>query len=353
MTIPNSVEIRIFDSAGRDIDEAAQRKIERLLAREDYRRAFAGDIGDIVFPPRSLEFYTAALESSVDADRLRDRAFKVVLDYSYGAASLVMPAVLAKVGAEVLAVNPFAATRATLEGPRERDERVARIGDLVRASASDLGMIIDPDGETGTLVDDAGHALDAEEALLALLTLVVEARPGSRVALPVSVSRQAEKIADAHGAQIVWTKLSAAHLMEVASRKDVDFAASQETGFIWPDFLPAYDATATLVNVLDLLAETGHKLSTVVAGLPPVYVAHEVVPSPWERKGAVMREMVERAKGRDVVLVDGVKILHDDGWALVLPDPEEPTVNVWAEAGSAAKAENLAAEYARRIRELI
>ena len=59
---PNSVEIRILDNEGRDIDEATQRKIERLLQREDFRRAFAGDIGDIVFPPRSLEYYTAALE---------------------------------------------------------------------------------------------------------------------------------------------------------------------------------------------------------------------------------------------------------------------------------------------------
>ena len=42
--------------------------------------------------------------------------------------------------------------------------------------------------------------------------------------------------------------------MEVASSDRVDFAASQESGFIWPDFLPAYDATATLVKLLDLLA---------------------------------------------------------------------------------------------------
>ena len=70
---PDSVEIRFLDDEGRDIDEATQRKIERLLYREDFRRAFAGDIGDIVFPPRSLEFYTAALEASVDKDRLRER----------------------------------------------------------------------------------------------------------------------------------------------------------------------------------------------------------------------------------------------------------------------------------------
>ena len=58
---PASVEIRFFDAQGADIADGAKRKIERLLAREDFRRAFAGDIGDIVFPPRALEYYTAAL----------------------------------------------------------------------------------------------------------------------------------------------------------------------------------------------------------------------------------------------------------------------------------------------------
>src|SRR3954452_25586230 len=76
---PDSVEIRFFDANGADIGEDMQRKIERLLYREDFRRAFAGDIGDIVFPPRAIEFYTAALDASVDAGRLRKRAFKIVL----------------------------------------------------------------------------------------------------------------------------------------------------------------------------------------------------------------------------------------------------------------------------------
>ncbi len=351
---PDTVEIRIFDGDGRDIDESMQRKIERLLSREDYRRAFAGDIGDIVFPPRSIEFYTAALERTIDADALRQRSFKVVLDYSFGAASIVMPSVLAKIGAEVLAVNPYAATlRATdmLEAPKQRVERLA---DLVRASGSHLGMVLDPDGETAVIIDDEGHVLDSEQALLALVTLVSKACPNASIALPVAVSREAERIAREHDATIVWTKVSAASLMEVASCGGVDFAASQEGGFIWPDFLPAYDATATLAKILDLLAATGLKLSTVVRGLPRVHVAHETVVTPWERKGAVMREIIEHAANeRELVLVDGVKLVDEDGWALVLPDPAEALTHVWAEAGSDKEARQLAQEYARRIRQVL
>ena len=79
-------------------------------------------------------------------------------------------------------------------------------------------------------------------------------------------------------------------------------------------------------------------------------MAHEAVPTPWDRKGTVMREMVERNQDRDLLLVDGVKLDLGDAWVLVLPDPEDPTVHVWAESGSDHEAQQLAAEYARRIR---
>jgi mannose-1-phosphate guanylyltransferase/phosphomannomutase len=350
---PDAVEIRFFDADGRDIDESTQRKIERLLYREDYRRAFAADIGDIEYPPRSLEFYTSALMDTVDQDRLLERGFKVVLDYSFGAASIVMPSVLAKTGAEVLSINPYASTASATAALEERSARVARLSELVKASGSQLAVEVDPDGETATIIDDEGHALDNDQALLALLSLVTEAKPDARVALPVSVTREAERIASERGASIIWTKLSAPALMEVASAGDIDFAASQDGGFIWPDFMPAFDATATLVKLLDLLASTERTLSSVVKRLPRLHIAHETVATPWERKGAVMREMVERAGSRDVVLVDGVKVLHPDGWALVLPDPEEALTHVWAEGESDQNARQLAQEYARRIRQVL
>ena len=48
-----------------------------------------------------------------------------------------------------------------------------------------------------------------------------------------------------------------------------------------------------------------------------------------------------------------MRVDHGDGWALALPDPEEPITHVWAEALSDAEARRLAQEYARRIRQLL
>ena len=106
------------------------------------------------------------------------------------------------------------------------------------------------------------------------------------------------------------------------------------------------------MNLLDLLAATDRPLSAVVAELPEPHIAHETVPTPWERKGTVMRGVVERAKDRDVVLVDGVKILYPDGWALVLPDPEGAGHARVGRGGSDADARRLVAIHAGHVAEL-
>jgi mannose-1-phosphate guanylyltransferase/phosphomannomutase len=348
---PQSVVIRFFDGKGADITEAAQRKIERLFLREDFRRVFPGEIGDIGFPPRHLEQYSSALESAVDVTRIASAGFKVVVDYSYGSASFVMPNILSKLGADVLAVNPFASTRGIMGW--SRDEHAAAVARLVRASGASLGAVIDPDGEHLALVDDSGHVLSDDEALLAYVTLVAGHLDDRCIAVPLTATSHVDRLAGDKGVEVIRSKMSTAALMETASDPSVGFAASTGGGFILPAFLPAFDAAAAMVKLLELLALDGVALSKVVEGLPTVHIAHETVVTPWEQKGTVMRTLVELSKDREVDLIDGVKVRHDDGWALALPDPEEPVTHIWAEAASDGAARRLAQEYARRIRQLL
>ncbi len=348
---PQSCVIRFFDTHGTDLTEDAQRKIERLFVREDFRRVFPAEIGDIGFPPRALEHYTAALESTVDVEAIREARFKVVVDYAFGSTAFVMPNVLSKLGADILGVNPYASTVGTVEFELAR--HTEHVAALVKASGAHLGAVLDPDGEHLTLIDDSGHVLSGEESLLALLTLVCGHLLGDTVAVPVTVTSHAEAIASEHHVRVRRTKLATSALMDAASEPGVGFSGSTDGGFILPGFLPAFDAAANLVKVLELLARTGEQLSSIVGRLPRPHIAHETVVTPWEQKGMIMRSLVEMSKDREVQLIDGVKVRHDGGWALALPDPEEPVTHVWAEAATDAEAKALVKEYARRIRQLL
>ena len=351
---PQSVVIRFFDANGIDIDESMQRKIERLFYREDFRRAFAADIGDIEFPGRALEFYTAGLMSTVEVDVIRNAGAKVVLDYAYGSASLVMPSVLAKLGADVLAVNPYAATAGAASFDRRAQAR--QVADLVQTSRATLGAVIDPDGERITVIDDTGRVLDDSQVLYVLLALTASNNPDDgplRVAVPVTTSSRIASYAAENGIELVWTKLATPALMEAANREAVTFAAGGDGGFIWPAFVPAYDAPATFVNLLSLLAKRGVRLSKLVDDAPRVHLSREVVPTPWDQKGMVMRNLLDLAKDADTVLVDGVKVIDETGWVLLLPDPEQPTTHVIAEGSDDADAKAKSGDWARRIRNLL
>ena len=347
---PDSVVIRFFDSSGADIAEESQRKIERLFQREDHRRVLPAEIGDILFPPRALEDYTVALEGTVDVAAIAASRFKLVVDYGYGATSFVMPNVLAKLGADVLAVNPYASTGGRIA--HDATNAATRVAGLVRASGAHLGGVIGPDGEHLTLIDDEGNVLTDTEAMLAFVDLVCDHLLGDTIALPVNITSHAARLAGTRGVKVLATKMSTPALMDAASESGVGFAADGAGGFILPGFLPAFDAAAALVKMLDLLARSGRRLSAVRDGLPRVHQAHETVVTPWEQKGLVMRSLVEHAN-RELVLVDGVKVMHDDSWALALPDPEEPVTHVWAEGSSDSDARRLAQEYVRRIRQLL
>ena len=352
-----TVAVRVLDCGGVDLPVGRRRPLERILARQDVRRAIAGEIGDIEAPAGVAEAYTTALTAGswaelVGVDAVRRRRPRVVLDYGYGAASFVMPNVLAKLGADVLSVNPYASTRQALTF--DAGAHAAEVGRLVVASGAALGAVIDPGGERVGLVDDAGHLLDDRESLAVVLRLVLPAAAGRgsplAVALPVSAPTVAERLVAEHGARLVVTGLSTAEVLDAALRADAAVAAAPDGACAFPRFLPAFDGVATLVTVLGLLAVGEVPLSELRRSLPVAPVAHESVPVAHERIGAVMRSLVESPGGREITLVEGFKARFADGWALVSPDPEAPLVHVWAEADTPSGCATRVAEYAGRVR---
>jgi mannose-1-phosphate guanylyltransferase/phosphomannomutase len=350
---PQSVAIRFFDSDGLDLSEGEQRRIERLYHREEFRRVSAGDIGDIDFSPRALEHYTADVVEAFDLPNASRRDLKLVLDLSYGAASFVMPNLLSKVKADVLSINPYAQTPGMISV--DRASSAARVVQSVRGSGADLGAVIDAGGEHLTLVDGTGRTLSDDEALMVFLDLMTAGDEPVRVALPATVSYRAYQLCASRGAEIITTALSSSRLMEAAASGGVTYAADQEGGFIFPDFLPSFDGAAALVQLIALLGRSGESLAQVAARVPDLPIMRTEVETPFEQKGLVMRTLMEQLAEEDseLVLIDGIKVLSSTGWVLVVPDPEEPTTHVWAEGADRADSERLSSEYVERLRQIL
>jgi mannose-1-phosphate guanylyltransferase/phosphomannomutase len=351
---PQSVDIIFMDANGADLSQAAQRKLERVFSRQEFRRAFPGEIAELSFPARAVEDYTRELLRWVDMSGVRDAEMKVVIDCAGGTSSLVLPSLLGRVGVDVLTVNNRLDDASPTETLAERRRDLQRLAELVGSSRAAFGVRFDPVGERISLVDEMGQLISEERAQLVVLDLVAAERRGGRVALPVTTTRVAERVCRFHGAQVQWTSTALDALTSAASDPELIFAADGRGGFIVPEFAPTVDGLAAFLRLLGLVARTRLSLSQIDARIPQAKMLKRTVPTPWAAKGAVMRSVVEAADGYQLDTTDGVRVVEEDGgWALVLPDPAEAVTHIWAEGDDLDVAQGLLERWARVVEQAV
>ncbi|MGH3073139.1 MAG: sugar phosphate nucleotidyltransferase [Gaiellaceae bacterium] len=343
---PEAIFIRIYEPPGILLTPRLQKEIEKNFTRQELRRVAAGGVGSVSYPARVRESYAHDLLGSLDAEAIRERRFRIVVDYGYSAASFVLPLVVGPLGVEAISAHGFFADEM---GDRETlAQAIGHTKRLVTAIGADLGAVFDQSGERLYLVDEEGHEVPVDQTLLLYVRLLADRGVKGAVAFPVTVTSKVDELAG-DDLRIVRTGNSLSDLTQAAAGDGVVFAGAVGGGYVFPQFLPAYDAVASLAKLLELLAPTGRPLSELVGELPAPTLIHRRVPCPWAKKGVVMRVLNERLAGRDLDLTDGIKLIGERGWSQVLPDPDEPLVHLYAEGETLESSEELE----RELRELV
>jgi mannose-1-phosphate guanylyltransferase/phosphomannomutase len=352
----NSLLLELLDGSGINIDKSTERKIENLFFREDFRRTGMDEVGHLTFPARSLEIYTSEFLAALKPRALPKAGYKVVVDYGYGNASIVLPRILSNLGVDIIALDAYYDEFKARTFREDRERYLEQLRTITLTLGADLGVLVDHDGESCALVDDQGRVI-AGNRLLALITLLVgRAKPGASIAIPMTTPDAIERLAASVGATVKRARSDRRSIMALADaeRESLDYGSGVNQEPIFPEFQPAFDALYAIVKVMELLAVEGRKLHELNDMLPHWYFRHRAIHCPWERKGEVMRTIVDEHQGRDIELFDGVRVrLGGDDWFLVLPDASDPTLNLYVEGSSAEVADRLIDEVAHRIEQLV
>ena len=345
---PEAIQIRFFEQPGIPMTTALQKEVEKHFSRQELRRVGFASVGTVTYPARVRESYAQDLLAGLDTEAIRARGFRIVVDYGYSAASFVLPLLLGPLGIEAVGAHGFT-SETSRAGPSTLRESIGQTKRLVAAVGADLGAVFDPAGERLFLVDERAREIPVEQTLLLFLRLIGSDGRRGKLAFPITVTSQVERLIAGSGLEVVRTPASLAELTKAAAEDDVIFAGAVGGGYVFPEFLPAYDAVASLCKLLELLAPVRRPLSELVAELPAPTLVHRQLACPWALKGLVMRVLTERLKDRELDLTDGIKVLGERGWAQVLPDPDEPLVHVYAEG----ETEAISAELEEELRGLV
>lgn len=346
----NEVILEFLDAKGLSVSKAEEKKIESNFFKEDFRRVGLSDIGNISFPARVMEHYSNGYLKSVKGDEIRNARPKIVLDYANSFTNVMLPGLLGRMGVETIVLNAHMAAQPP--NPRQREEMRSQMANIVTALNAQFGIQIDDNAERIHLVDTKGRIISNSQLLVLMTRLMCALKPGGKVAVPVSAPSVLERIAAECGGEVIRVKANSRALQEASRQEGVVMAGNLDGKFIFPDFHPGFDAMATVGKVLEAIATLNQSLADVVDALPEFHHLHEAVACPWEQKGTVMRVLVEQNKHAKTELIDGVKVFNDTGWALVLPDPVDPVVHLYADAKTAMQADQLIEDYAGLIRSM-
>jgi mannose-1-phosphate guanylyltransferase/phosphomannomutase len=351
-TDPEMVEIRFFEYPGIQLTSSMQKEIEKHFSRLELRRAAHNAIGAVSYPARVRETYAEDLLTTLDRTAIRERTFRIVVDYGYSAASYVLPLVLGPLGVDAISAHAFVSDSAAA-GSSTLRESIGQAKRLVPAVGADLGAVFDRAGERLFVIDERGREIAVEQTLLLFVRLLGSNGRRGKLAFPITVTSEVDRMAKGTGLEVVRTPANLADLTQYAAQDGVVFAGALSGGYVFPDFLPAYDAVASLCKLLELLAPTTKPVSELVGELPVSTLVHRQLPCPWAMKGLVMRVLSERLRDQNLDLTDGIKVFEKRGWAQVLPDPDEPVVHIYAEGKTEEDSKALEAELHAMVEEIM
>jgi mannose-1-phosphate guanylyltransferase/phosphomannomutase len=343
------LDILFFDGYGRDFTPNTTKAFERIFSREDFPLVSFDEVGDIDYPVRISEAYVQDFLNHIDMAALESAKFKVVIDYSYGAATQVFPAILGSLDCEVISLNAFLRPEKLTRTAKGFNQALKQLSKIVTSTGADIGFLVDAGAEKIFCVDEMGRQIESERLAVFITKVYLETHRPRKIAVPVSIPRQIENLAKEQKIDVIITADDGGSIIKATEDMEVNYAVETKGGFIFTDFHFAFDGMFAVVKILELLAKTKYSLGRLNNEIPKRAFVTATAPCAWEAKGQIMRRMAEYSEGKSRLLIDGVKVFVNSDWVLVIPDREKAYCHVMAEAKSTTRAKKLVETFKAKV----
>ncbi len=292
------------------------------------------------------EDYIKAVKKHVNIAKIAEKNYHVVVDAANSVGSLATPQLLRELGCKVTTIN--ANIDGTFPGrmPEPRPENLQETSAIVKAVGADLGVAFDGDADRSIFVGENGEIYWGDKTFAVVEKQFLIENPNSKIVTSVSSSTLIKDVAEAYKGEIVWTKVGSVTISQTMKEVNAKLGGEENGGVFYGPHQAVRDGAMTTALILDIMAETGKKLSELIAEQPQYFIEKGKVQCSEDKKEKVHKKLLEQVKGENVSTVDGVKLWFEDKSAiLVRPSGTEPVYRLYAEAKTQEKALTLIKDY--------
>lgn len=282
----------------------------------------------------SKEIIVQDYQQFVEENISLSSTLRVGIDGGNGVAGVVALPILRKLGCEVF--DLYCDMDGTFPN-HEADPTVLKnmkdLIELVKEKQLDIGIGYDGDGDRLGVVDNQGNLVYGDKLMIIFSREILSRKPGSTFISEVKCSKTMYDDIEKHGGRAVMWKTGHSLIKQKMKEEKAELAGEMSGHLFFADRYFGYDdGIYASCRLLEIVAKKS--LTELLSDVPETYSTPEIrVECPDDKKFKIVEKVTEHfRKAHNVIDIDGVRVLYDDGWGLVRASNTQPALVLRFEA---------------------
>jgi phosphomannomutase len=292
----------------------------------------------------------------VDADAVKAKNFKIVIDCVNSTGALTLPPLLQALGVKEIVELNCEVNGQFAHNPEPLPENLLDISKAVIKNKAHLGIAVDPDVDRLALVCEDGEMFGEEYTLVAVADYVLQntLKKNKKTVSNLSSTRALRDITEKDGGKYFASAVGEVNVVEMMKAKNAVIGGEGNGGIIYPEIHYGRDALVGIALFLSQLARSGKSCSMLRAKYPNYYMSkNKIELTQGMNVKEILQKIQSKYKKQEINTIDGIKIEFDKEWVHLRPSNTEPIIRIYSESTSMTTAKNLAEKLIMDIKEMI
>jgi phosphomannomutase len=335
--------LKLLNEKGEFLNAADGAKILEIAEAEAFDFVEVDSLGEITINDSYMDIHIDEVMELplVDADLVKTKKYKVVVDAVNSTGGIVIPNLLEQMGVEV--VKLYCEPNGHFpHNPEPLKEHLGDICKLVVEEKADFGIVVDPDVDRLAFISNDGEMFGEEYTLVAIADYVLSKTPGNTVS-NMSSSRALRDITIKHNGSYQASAVGEVNVVELMKKTNAIIGGEGNGGIIYPELHYGRDSLVGVALFLTYLANQDKTVAELRASYPQYYMSkNKIELTPQIDVDAILVAMTEKYKNEEINTIDGVKIDFATEWVHLRKSNTEPIIRIYTEAPTQAEADTLA-----------
>lgn len=285
------------------------------------------------------------------------RRIKVVIDPGNGTTSIIAKELYEMFPIDLTVINGESDGHFPNHHPdpcveKNLDQLKAKVEEI----GADVGLGFDGDGDRLGVISNSLKYIATDKYMVIIIRDIINKVNKKEFLYDVKCSKTLSDEIEKLGGKGICYRTGNSYTKAAVRDNDLPFGGELSGHVYFRDRWPGFDSGLYAgLRLLEILSHTDKNVDDLLAGINEYYSTEELkFPSPDTKKFEVVAKVGEyvKEKGYNFLTIDGIKVLFDDGWALVRASNTGPNITARFESRTKSRLEEIENEFTSLINSL-